>query len=85
MQVPKPARVVSRRAVEAARKPYCERCGRRDLPIHVHHVRARGIGAGKQMDVTQNLVALCVSCHDAVHRGVVSRDEIQRIVERRSH
>lgn len=78
-------RVVSRRAIEEARKPYCERCGRRDMPIHVHHVRARGMGSGKRMDVPGNLISLCALCHDAAHRGVVSREEIWRIVERRSH
>ena len=76
-------RVVSRRAIEQARKPYCERCGRRDLPIHVHHVRARQMGGARRMDVPGNLVSLCARCHDLTHRGRIRREELIRIVEQR--
>lgn len=78
-------RIVSRKAIEQARKPYCERCGRRDLPIHVHHVRARGMGSGKQMDVPSNLISLCLRCHRLAHSGRIRREELIRIVEQRAH
>lgn len=83
MQAPKPRRVVSRQAIEAARKPYCERCGRTDLPIHVHHVKARQMGGARRMDVADNLISLCARCHDLVHRGRIRREGLICIVEER--
>jgi len=37
VMLPKPKRLRDKRATEAARKPYCELCGRSDMCLQVHH------------------------------------------------
>ena len=39
----------------------CEACGRK--AVDIHHIKARGMGGSKQMDVIENLQALCRKCH----------------------
>jgi 5-methylcytosine-specific restriction endonuclease McrA len=39
----------------------CEVCGRK--AVDIHHIKARGMGGSKEMDVIENLQALCRSCH----------------------
>jgi hypothetical protein len=80
-----PSRVRSRRAVEAARKPYCEHCGTMRGPFEVHHIRSRGAGGG---DVGGNLINLCVGpaandCHGKAHNAKIPREALLAIVARR--
>lgn len=70
MQFPKPTRVKDRRAIELARRDWCELCGRPGA-VHVHHIRSRGAGGD---DVLENLISLCPECHDLVHRGRIPRE-----------
>ena len=72
MMFPKPVRVKDRRAIEAARRPYCEWCWRWG-PTHVHHIKSRGSGGG---DVPENLISLCVGCHDRAHRGLIAKADL---------
>jgi hypothetical protein len=67
----KSMRVVDRKAIEAARKNYCELCGSFRGPFQVHHVKTRGSGGG---DLAELLINLCVGpgtndCHGKVHRA----------------
>jgi len=39
----------------------CEVCGRK--AVDIHHIKARGMGGSKQLDVIDNLQALCRECH----------------------
>ena len=82
--IAKPRRIRNHKAIQAARKDYCERCGRRDLPIEVHHVLHRQMGGGRQLDVPENLLALCVACHRAYYNGRIGREELMEIARRRS-
>ena len=50
----------------------CEVCG--SIAIDIHHIHGRGKG----MDVIENLMALCRSCHTAAHSGV-KKDTMQKI------
>ncbi|NPV52196.1 MAG: hypothetical protein HPY71_01580 [Firmicutes bacterium] len=75
-------KIIDRRAIEAARKPYCELCGRRG-PVEVHHVFSRGMGGGGRLDVHFNLISLCWQCHRAYHDGRISRERILQAVARR--
>jgi predicted HNH restriction endonuclease len=75
MMLPKPRRITSKSAIEAARKDYCELCGRRGV-IHVHHIKSKGSGGNDEAD---NLVSLCPVCHDKVHRGLISREALERM------
>ncbi|MGE5482475.1 MAG: HNH endonuclease signature motif containing protein [Bacteroidota bacterium] len=79
--IPKPQRVRDSRAIEAARKPWCEYCGRSGR-TQVHHIKSRGSGGG---DEAQNLVALCVVCHARAHAGQTTKDQLREIVRRREH
>jgi 5-methylcytosine-specific restriction endonuclease McrA len=76
--IPKPARIRDKRAIEAARKPFCEICGRWGT-VDVHHIDSRGAGHG---DEPENLISLCWVCHRKVHDGNISRDELRRIKAR---
>ncbi len=72
----------------------CEWCGRwvsRAEPHHYYH--KRGMGAGSQLDIPENLVSLCTLCHRAAEnlrpsahapeRGLVTREALLAIVARR--
>jgi 5-methylcytosine-specific restriction endonuclease McrA len=76
--IPKPKRIVDRKAIEAARKPYCELCGRWGT-VDVHHIDSRGAGHG---DEPENLISLCRVCHRKAHDGNISRDELREIKEK---
>ena len=45
----------------------CQRCGKSQVPLHVHHIESRQTGG----DAPNNLVTLCIECHDGIHRGSV--------------
>ena len=78
--IPKPKRLCDRQAIENARMPHCELCGRTDLGLHVHHVITRGAGGG---DHPRNLVCLCADCHMRVHAGRIPREKLWAIISRR--
>ena len=46
----------------------CQYCGSRNN-LHVHHIVYRSEGG---IDTSGNLVTLCLSCHDGVHRNKLS-------------
>ena len=50
------------------RKGRCEWCAQ-TCQSEAAHVIARGMGAGRQLDVTHNLAALCRRCHQSLHDG----------------
>jgi len=80
VMLPKPKRLRDKRAIEAARKPYCELCGRADMGLQVHHVVSRGSGGP---DMPENLITFCASCHTLAHGGCISRDELWRVIAQR--
>jgi 5-methylcytosine-specific restriction endonuclease McrA len=45
----------------------CERCGRRDPPLIVHHLDEEGLAGLRAYDPT-NLEVLCRHCHPLAHR-----------------
>ncbi|HHW13488.1 MAG TPA: HNH endonuclease [Firmicutes bacterium] len=80
--IPKPRRLIDRKSIEAARKPWCEVCGKAG-PTQVHHwEHTRGAGGG---DEAHNLIALCVSCHTKAHNGEIGRERLREIVRRREN
>jgi hypothetical protein len=74
----KPQRLVDPAAIEAAKKPYCERCGAPAFG-EPHHVVSQGSGGPDQK---LNLIQLC-TCHDKAHRGLISKDELFSIIAKR--
>ncbi len=72
--VPKKKRIVDPKAIEEARKNFCQACGRyQEKGLHVHHRKTRGAGGD---DVVENEVTLCYECHMKVHNGLLSLDDI---------
>ena len=63
----KRSRIVDPQAIEQARRTYCQVCGRTDQYISVHHLVKRSQGGG---DIADNLVALCITCHEIAHGRV---------------
>lgn len=56
--------------------PFCERCkaeGRYTLATEVHHVNPLSKGGGNE---TENLMALCKSCHSKIHSHAETRLEV---------
>lgn len=62
--------------IKAARKNYCELCGR---PAYKepHHIKSRGAGGG---DIPENLIQLCAEHHFAAHTGNLPRGDLVKIV-----
>lgn len=79
VQLAKHKRIRDRKAIQAARKNYCEYCGAY-ADIEPHHVFTVGAGGG---DVSYNLVQLCTRCHIGVHAGKIEREELLAIVAKR--
>jgi len=47
----------------------CQQCGVRDK-LHVHHIQPRSLMGD---DAESNLITLCASCHEKIHRSVMGR------------
>jgi len=43
----------------------CQICGKSKVKLHVHHIESRKTGG----DAPNNLVTLCLDCHDKLHQG----------------
>lgn len=54
----------------------CEVCGNK--AVDIHHIKARGMGGSKTMDVIDNLMAVCRVCH--VYYGD-KKDKLDMLVE----
>lgn len=85
LPIDKPRRVRDAKAIDRARRPWCEYCGHRGGRHEVHHVKSRGAGGG---DGPSNLVNLCAGpgtndCHGRVHAGLIPRDALREIIRRR--
>ena len=80
MVLEKPRRIKDKKAVEQARKEWCELCGKPGN-VHVHHIKTKGSGGG---DLPENLISLCLYCHDKAHRAIISKAYLKEIVKRRA-
>lgn len=74
---PKPARKKSKKNISKARKSYCEYCGKPGQ-TSAHHIKTVGSGG---YDSSENLIALCNVCHQKVHDGNISKEELQEVKE----
>ena len=65
---------------------FCEVCG--VTPCQIHHIIFKGMGGNPEADCIENLIALCLHCHDIAHGKVkgkeLTREELFEIVERRN-
>lgn len=78
--IPKIARVVNPKALEAIRAiGHCEVCKVICRP-HPHHLRTRAAGGG---DFEPNLIAVCPKCHRMAHDGLIPKTQLRAIVGER--
>jgi 5-methylcytosine-specific restriction endonuclease McrA len=52
----------------------CQYCGQRQC-VDVHHINGRG----KEKDVIENLVGLCRDCHEKVHDGKITKEQLTKL------
>ena len=76
---PKNARVKNKKLINK-KKHKCEYCSKKNCYTNTHHIKSKGAGGD---DVEDNLIELCSNCHRAVHDGLISKQELLRIVKRR--
>ena len=71
------------RAMVLHRDGKCMGCGT-TLGLSPHHIKSRGSGGE---DAMENVISLCVFCHDSVHRGFIapSRRESLSQAQKRRH
>jgi hypothetical protein len=78
-----PEWAAKRRQALAQHGAFCRGCGRHQLALHVHHRTYDRLGAEPLAD----LVILCETCHDGVHRlvsaGVALPEATDRVVDAR--
>ena len=55
----------------------CEVCSA--TAVDIHHIDGRGEG----MDVIENLIALCRSCHNKTHDSIIIKEFLKNIVKNR--
>lgn len=62
-------------------QPRCELCGVESRTgLDPHHAFCKGAGGGGRLDIAVNLIAVCRPCHDAVHAGHISREQVVKTV-----
>lgn len=57
----------------------CQCCGahatkKKEVRLHVHHLESRKTGG----DASGNLVTLCESCHEKLHKGLITEDDFKK-------
>lgn len=58
----------------------CQACGTQGGKLHVHHLESRKTGG----NAPDNLITLCKSCHDQLHRGQLTLQDVLKRRKRRS-
>lgn len=77
--VPKKSRIKNKKLIES-KKHNCEYCGKKNCYTNTHHIKSKGAGGD---DIADNLIELCSNCHRKVHDGLISKQELLKIVKRR--
>lgn len=60
----------------------CQRCGKKNSKLEVHHIQFRSKGGSNRMD---NLVTLCCDCHKRIHSGGLLFDKKIKSFKHASH
>ena len=78
--IQKKQRIIDPVAYEAARRPFCKRCGisSKRVTMSPHHIIKRSQGGD---DVPENLINLCYGpgsneCHEKADQGIITKDEL---------
>ena len=75
---PKNKRIVNKKLLKD-KKRTCEICGK-FRQTEKHHIKSKGSGGD---DIEDNLIEVCRFCHRKIHDGVISKEEILKIISRR--
>ena len=59
------------------RDQWCIICGR-GHNLTIAHVKNKGMGGTKRKDTADNLVCLCLECHNKMDNGIFNREYRQR-------
>jgi len=58
----------------------CELCGTPFTEVRLmgppHHIRRRGMGGNKALDVKENLIGLCSTCHTRADANLIPEAEL---------
>lgn len=58
----------------------CEMCASEGVDIH--HIKYRSQGG---TDDIENLICLCRNCHNLAHENKISKEELQRVHDEKTH
>jgi hypothetical protein len=61
----------------------CWYCGRWQERLEPHHLWTRGMGGGGRLDIPENLIPLCSSCHREAQAYRIPRCDLVAIVAAR--
>lgn len=75
--VPKNERKKNKKLIDD-KKHNCEYCGKKNCYTNTHHIRSKGAGGD---DTENNLIELCGDCHRKAHDGLISKQELLKIVK----
>ena len=78
--VPKNERKKDKKLI-SKKKHDCEYCGKKNCYTNTHHIKSKGAGGD---DTEDNLIELCGVCHRKVHDGLISKQELLKIVRKRN-
>lgn len=77
--IPKNKRIVNQKLIDD-KKHNCEYCGKKNCYTNKHHIVTKGSGGN---DTEDNLIELCGECHRKTHDGIISKEELLKIIKRR--
>ncbi len=75
----KDVKLLARMHAEACHCEFCEE----SPAVQLHHIKAKGIGGGSCLDVSFNLIMLCVECHAKAHDGAIPKSVLWGIAAER--
>ena len=77
--VPKDTRIKDKSKINY-KKHNCEYCGKKNCWTNNHHIKSKGSGGN---DVDDNLIELCGDCHRKAHDGIITKQELFKIIKNR--
>jgi len=77
--VPKEQRVENKKLINN-KNHNCEYCHKKNCYTNTHHIKSKGSGGN---DIEDNLIELCSDCHIKVHKGIIKKQELIKIVKER--
>ena len=77
--VPKNKRIVDKKLIKD-KKHDCEYCGKKNCYTNKHHVKSKGSSGN---DTEENLIELCGDCHRKAHDGIITKEELLKIISNR--